>query len=82
MTSNIPTVSGFREGDDVVLAEGTYQGTTGVFLRLREDANWADIAETQWRRSQSPSGVVAPFHWRDPRFEELTAGVQAGKGNI
>ena len=31
MTSNIPTVSGFREGDHVVLAEGTYQGTTGVF---------------------------------------------------
>ena len=46
MTSSIiPTVSGFREGDDVVLAEGTYQGTTGVFLRLREDVNWADITE-------------------------------------
>jgi len=35
----------FREGDDVVLAEGTYQGTAGVFLRLREDVNWADITE-------------------------------------
>jgi hypothetical protein len=35
----------FREGDEVVLAEGTYQGTPGVFLRLREDANWADITE-------------------------------------
>ena len=35
----------FREGEDVVLAEGTYQGTPGVFLRLREDVNWADITE-------------------------------------
>ena len=35
----------FREGDEVVLANGTYQGTLGVFLRLREDVNWADISE-------------------------------------
>lgn len=35
----------FREGDEVVLAEGTYQGTVGVFLRLKEDVNWADITE-------------------------------------
>lgn len=35
----------FREGDEVVLAEGTYQGTPGVFLRLREDVHWADITE-------------------------------------
>jgi hypothetical protein len=35
----------FREGDEVVLANGTYQGTLGVFLRLREDVNWADILE-------------------------------------
>jgi hypothetical protein len=35
----------FREGDEVVLAEGTHQGTLGVFLRLRKDVNWADIAE-------------------------------------
>ena len=35
----------FREGDEVVLARGSYQGTPGVFLHLREDVNWADIAE-------------------------------------
>lgn len=35
----------FREGDEVVLAQGTYQGTLGIFLRLREDGNWADITE-------------------------------------
>jgi hypothetical protein len=35
----------FREGDEVVLARGSYQGTPGVFLRLRCDPNWADITE-------------------------------------
>jgi len=36
----------FREGDEVVLALGTYQGTKGIFLRLRDgDAAWADITE-------------------------------------
>jgi len=37
--------STFREGDEVVLAHGGYQGTLGVFLRLKEDVNWADITE-------------------------------------
>jgi hypothetical protein len=35
----------FREGDEVVLASGTYPGTQGVFLRLKKDVNWADIRE-------------------------------------
>jgi hypothetical protein len=35
----------FHEGDEVVLVEGTYQGTLGVFVRLRADVGWADIAE-------------------------------------
>ena len=39
------TDQAFREGDQVVLAEGTYQGTPGVFLRLREDVKWADVTE-------------------------------------
>ena len=28
-----------------MLAEGTYQGTPGVFLRLREDTAWADVTQ-------------------------------------
>jgi hypothetical protein len=40
-----PTDSIFHEGDEVVLANGTYYGTHGIFLRLKEDANWADITE-------------------------------------
>jgi hypothetical protein len=35
----------FREGDEVVLVHGTYPGTPGVFLHLREDPKWANIRE-------------------------------------
>ena len=35
----------FCEGDEVVLAAGSYTGTPGVFLHLREDPRWADIKE-------------------------------------
>ncbi len=45
MISTRPVGPVFHEGDEVVLAEGTYQDTVGVFLRLREDPNWADITE-------------------------------------
>lgn len=45
MMSTTPAGNAFREGDEVVLAHGTYQGTPGVFLRLREDVKWADITE-------------------------------------
>jgi len=38
-------VSEFRKGDEVELVAGSYQGTLGVFVGLREDVKWADIAE-------------------------------------
>jgi len=44
MISTTPAPA-FKEGDEVVLANGTYQGTSGVFLRLKEDVKWADITE-------------------------------------
>jgi hypothetical protein len=43
--TDLPASPAFHEGDEVQLAAGTYQGTLGVFLRLREDAKWADITE-------------------------------------
>src|SRR5580692_7428767 len=46
MTSVRPVAPGFQEGEAIVLARGTYQGTTGVFLHLRIDPNWADIQES------------------------------------
>ena len=45
MTTIRPIEPGFREGEEVVLALGSHQGTLGIFLRLRGDPNWADIRE-------------------------------------
>ena len=38
-------VDAFRAGEEVVLAGGPYKGTSGIFVGLRADANWADITE-------------------------------------
>ena len=35
----------FHEGDEIVITEGTYQGSLGVFLRLTSDVKWAEITE-------------------------------------
>jgi hypothetical protein len=53
----------FREGDEVVLAEGTYEGTPGIFLRLRQDVNWADITERNGEVRSHP--VIWLAHARD-----------------
>ena len=45
MMNTGPDIQTFHTGDEVVLARGTYPGTLGVFLRLRDDLNWADITE-------------------------------------
>ncbi len=45
MIDTEPVSSTFREGDEIVLARGSYQGTPGVFLHLRQDPKWADITE-------------------------------------
>jgi hypothetical protein len=49
----------------VVLAEGTYQGTLGVFLRLTKDANWADISERNGSIRQHPMAWLA--HASEPK---------------
>ena len=65
MLSNRPVGHTFHEGDEVVLAEGTYQGTPGVFLRLTKDANWADISERNGSIRQHPIAWLA--HAPEPR---------------
>ena len=45
MLNTEPAGTVFHKGDEVILAEGTYQGTQGVFMHLNKDVNWADIAE-------------------------------------
>jgi hypothetical protein len=59
MMSARPVGPAFHEGDEVVLAEGTYQGTPGVFLRLTKDANWADISERNGSIRQHPMAWLA-----------------------
>jgi hypothetical protein len=65
MTSTVATPTAvmspaFRKGDEVVLAEGTYQGTLGTFLGLKEDANWADITERNGEVRSHPVTWLAP----------------------
>ena len=45
MMNTLPADPTFCEGDEVVLARGSYQGTLGVFLGLKEDVKWANIRE-------------------------------------
>jgi hypothetical protein len=69
--SHRPVVAtGFPEGDEVVLAEGTCQGNLGVFVGLRKDANWADITE----RNGGVRSHRVP--WLD-----YSAGVMSGPAN-
>jgi len=51
----------FHAGDEVVLAEGAYQGTAGVFLRLRKDVHWAEIAERDGGTRSHPVAWLALF---------------------
>jgi hypothetical protein len=54
MTETTVNAPVFREGDQVRLARGSYTGTLGIFLHLREDPNWADIAEPDGRVRRHP----------------------------
>jgi hypothetical protein len=45
----------FQAGENVVLAKGPYQGTSGVFLRLTRDETWAEIEERGSRGSNHPA---------------------------
>ena len=72
MMNTRPADPTFREGDEVVLATGTYQGTLGVFLRLEKDVNWADIMRAQRRHPQPPGDLAGAFRQRNSRFRELT----------
>ena len=63
MTSKLASPT-FREGDEVVLVNGTYPGTRGIFLRLKEDTNWADISERNGVIRSHPVIWLAPWRKR------------------
>ena len=55
----------FNQGDEVVLVRGSYQGTPGIFFRLKADPAWADVTErnglirthpVEWLAHSKPSG--------------------------
>jgi hypothetical protein len=66
MTSIRPVATGFQEGEAVVLARGSYQGTPGVFLHLNADPKWADIRESD--------GVIRshPVEWLEHTAKPAT----------
>jgi hypothetical protein len=63
-----PTDAVFFQGDEVVLARGTYTGTPGVFLRSRADIKWANITERDGTVRSHPlewlahAAVASPIH--------------------
>ena len=59
----------FHEGDQVVLAEGTYQGTLGVFLRQKVDVNWADITDRDGSIRSHPVEWLAHATSATPGFD-------------
>ena len=48
-----------------MLAKGSYQGTLGVFLHVKEDTNLADIRERNGAIRSHP--VIWPAHSAIPR---------------
>jgi hypothetical protein len=59
MTTHKRELPVFAAGEPVVLIAGTYEGTTGVFLRLKDDATWADITEHCGRVRSHPMAWLA-----------------------
>jgi hypothetical protein len=59
MLNNTTDNRAFREGDEVVLADGPYQGTQGVFVRFGNDVKWADINERNGRLWSHPVAWLA-----------------------
>jgi len=43
-----------QPGDTVVLVMGPYQGSFGVLLRWKEDANWVEVREWDGRIRSHP----------------------------
>jgi hypothetical protein len=66
--SDQPAGAAFKEGDEVVLAEGSYQGTPGVFLHLRADVNWADIQERDGSTRNHPVAWLAHATGEGPQI--------------
>lgn len=72
MMSSMPIETAFLEGDGVVLARGTYQGTLGVFVHLNADVHWAEITERNGNTRSHPVEWLA-------HSTSATPGIANGK---
>ena len=53
------TSTTFCQGDEIVLVHGSYQGTIGIFFRLKADNQWADITERNGKIRSHPVAWLA-----------------------
>jgi hypothetical protein len=79
MAQTEPTSPVFQQGDEVVLVKGTYQGTLGVFVRLRDDVAWAEIAERNGHVRSHPVAWLGHCEERD-RSPVSVAGAEREAG--
>lgn len=69
----------FREGEEVVLAEGTYQGTLGIFRALKEDTNWAEITERDGSIRCHPVAWLAHSRGWVQGSDDATGGIRSNR---
>jgi hypothetical protein len=67
----------FQKGDEVVLAEGEYKGTLGIFLQLDDDPKWAKITERNGSVRSHPVKWLAHSTSATPGRES-----EAGKSQV
>ena len=80
MSANRSQVDPFKEGEDVILVEGTYPGTRGTFLNVRHDPNWADIRELNGLVRSHPVAWLA--HWNGTYRGRMFGGEQVVKSEL
>jgi hypothetical protein len=64
----------FCEGDEVVLTKGTYEGTPGVFLRLKEDTTWGPTSPSEMAVSAATLWLGSPI----PKLRSVALRRDAG----
>src|SRR6185312_4582698 len=76
----------FHPGDEVVLAEGPHKYVHGIFLRLKEDVEWAAIKEANGAISSHPvewmSTYTGPLSYIAPQKEERKSDFMRKLGSI
>ena len=76
-----PSQTAFTAGEEVVLVDGPYESTPGVFLGLGKDANWADIRERKGVIRRHPVAWLGHVpHCQPQLWKREAPNVLAGRG--